>query len=278
MRQKSYDNTPTLYIVPTPIGNMEDMTFRALNVLKEVNVIFAEDTRVTKQLLQYYEIKKPLISSHLYNEEKNCDKELEYLNNHQNIAIVSDRGTPVISDPGYILIKKAIENNYNVVCLPGANALIPAYVMSGLSSGPFTFYGFLNNKESKRKKELIELENSQFPIIFYEAPHRIKDTLENIQEIFGNRKAVIAREITKKYEEIIRGNIDELIKETENIKGEIVLIIDGNHQKKDFSDLSIIDHINIYLKEGKTSKEAIKLVAKDRNLPKNEVYKEYHKK
>lgn len=278
MSQKSYDNTPTLYIVPTPIGNMEDMTFRAINVLKNVDVIFAEDTRVTKQLLSYFEIKKDLISSHLYNEKANCDKELEYLKEGKNIAVVSDRGTPVISDPGYILVKQAIENNYNVVCLPGANALIPAYVMSGISGGPFTFYGFLNSKETKRKKELQKLEDHKFPLIFYEAPHRITQTLKNIKEIFGNRQGVIAREITKKYEEIIRGTIDELIKNSENLKGEIVLIIDGNHQEKDFSDLSITDHINIYLKEGKNTKDAIKLVAKDRNIPKNEVYKEYHKK
>lgn len=278
MSQKSYDNTPTLYIVPTPIGNMDDMTFRAINTLKEVDVIFAEDTRVTKQLLNHFEIKKTLISSHLYNEQNNCDKELDYLKQGKNIAVVSDRGTPVISDPGYILVKQAIENNYNVVCLPGANALIPAYVMSGISGGPFTFYGFLNSKETKRKKELQELEDHKFPLIFYEAPHRITQTLKNIKEIFGNRQGVIAREITKKYEEIIRGTIDELIKNSENLKGEIVLIIDGNHQEKDFSDLSITDHINIYLKEGKTTKDAIKLVAKDRNIPKNEVYKEYHKK
>ena len=153
MIQKSYDNTSTLYIVPTPIGNMDDMTFRAINTLKEVDVIFAEDTRVTKQLLTHFEIKKTLISSHLYNEKNNCDKELDYLKQGKNIAVVSDRGTPVISDPGYILVRKAIENDYNVVCLPGANALIPAYVMSGISGGPFTFYGFLNSKETKRKKQ-----------------------------------------------------------------------------------------------------------------------------
>ncbi len=278
MIQKSYDNTPTLYIIPTPIGNMNDMTFRAINTLKEVDVIFAEDTRVTKQLLTHFEIKKTLISSHLYNEKNNCDKELDYLKQGKNIAVVSDRGTPVISDPGYILVRKAIENDYNVVCLPGANALIPAYVMSGISGGPFTFYGFLNSKETKRKKELKELAEYKFPIIFYEAPHRIMPTLKNIKEIFGNRQGVIAREITKKYEEIIRGTIDELIKNAEDLKGELVVIIDGNHQEKDFSDLSIIDHINIYLKEGKSSKDAIKLVAKDRNIPKSEVYKEYHKK
>ncbi len=278
MIQKSYDGKPTLYIVPTPIGNMEDITIRALNILKEADVIFSEDTRVTSRLLKHFNIKKRLISSHLYNENNNQEKELEYLKEGKTIALVSDRGTPLISDPGYILVKNAIENNYNVVCLPGATALVPALVMSGLGDGPFTFYGFLNSKESKRKKELETLKDHKFNIIFYEAPHRITKTLENIKEIFGNRNAAIAREISKKYEEIIRGNIENLIKSSENIKGEMVIIVEGNKEEKDYSNLSILDHINIYLKEGKDSKEAIKQVAKDRNLPKSEVYNEYHRR
>lgn len=278
MSQKSYDGKPTLYIVPTPIGNMEDITIRALNILKEADIVFSEDTRVTSNLLKHFDIKKRLISSHLYNENGNQEKELEYLKDGKTIALVSDRGTPLISDPGYILVKNAIENNYNVVCLPGATALIPALVMSGLGDGPFTFYGFLNSKESKRKKELEILKDHKFTIIFYEAPHRITKTLENIKEIFGNRKASIAREISKKYEEIIRGTIDDLIQASENIKGEIVIIVEGNKEEKDYSDLTILDHINIYLKEGKDSKEAIKQVAKDRNLPKSEVYNEYHRR
>ena len=278
MNQKSYDGKPTLYIVPTPIGNMEDITIRALNILKEADVIFSEDTRVTNQLLKHFDIKKRLISSHLYNENNNQDKEINYLKEGKTVALVSDRGTPLISDPGYILVKNAIDNGYNVVCLPGATALIPAFVMSGLGDGPFTFYGFLNSKESKRKKELEELKENKFTIIFYEAPHRITKTLENIKEIFGNRKASIAREISKKYEEIIRGTIEDLIKASENIKGEIVLIVEGNHEEKDYSNLSILDHINIYLKEGKDSKEAIKLVAKDRGIPTSEVYNEYHRR
>lgn len=276
MIQKSYDGTPTLYIVPTPIGNMEDITYRAVNILKEVDVIFSEDTRVTSMLLRHFGISKQLISSHLYNENSNCDKEIEILNEGKNVAVVSDRGTPVISDPGYILVKEAIKNNYNVVCLPGATAVIPALVMSGLGDSPFTFYGFLNSKESKRKKELEELKEHKFTLIFYEAPHRITKTLENILEIFGDRQGAIVREISKKYEEVIRGNISNLITKSEAIKGEIVLIIEGNKEEKDFTELSILDHINIYLKEGKDSKEAIKLVAKDRKIPKSEVYKEYH--
>lgn len=276
MNQQSYDNKPSLYVVPTPIGNLEDITLRAISTLKEVDIIFAEDTRVTKQLLNHLGINKQLVSSHLYNENGNCRKEIEYLKEGKNIAIVSDRGTPVISDPGNILVKEAINNNYNVICLPGPTALIPALVSSGLFEGPFTFYGFLNSKEFKRKKELETLKDHKYTLIFYEAPHRIKKTLENIKQIFGNRKASIAREISKKYEEIIRGNIEYLINQTNGIKGEIVLIIEGNKEEKDFTDLTILDHINLYLKEGKTSKEAIKQVAIDRNIPKSKVYKEYH--
>ena len=276
MKQKSYDGTPVVYLIPTPIGNMEDITIRALNILKEVEVIFSEDTRVTKKLLDYYNISKKLISSHLYNEENNKTKLLEYLKLGKSVAIVSDRGTPVISDPGYILAKTAIENNYNTVCLPGPTAFVPAIVMSGLPD-KFIFYGFLNSKETKRKKELENLKQQPFTIIFYEAPHRINKTLQNIKEIFGNRYCAIAREISKKYEEIIRGDIDYLIKETEEIKGEIVLIVEGNKEKHNFENLSIIEHIKLYIEDGLTSKEAIKLVAKERDIPKSEVYNEYHK-
>ena len=276
MIQKSYDASPTLYIVPTPIGNLEDITLRALNILKEVDVIFAEDTRTTKQLLNHFEIKNRLISSHLYNEIQNEEKEIDYLKQGKNIAIVSDRGTPVISDPGYILVKNAIKNGYNVVCLPGPTALIPAIVMSGLSGGPFTFYGFLNSKESKRKKELENLKSNPYPIVFYEAPHRLIKTLNNIYEIFGNRKIAIVREISKKYEEVIRETVENLLKTVENIKGEIVIVVEGNQEKESFNNLSIKKHVNLYIEDGLTPNEAIKKVAKERNVPKSKIYNEYH--
>ena len=276
MIQKSYDNSPTLYIVPTPIGNLEDITIRAINILKEVDIIFAEDTRVTKQLLNHFNIQNKLISSHLYNENQNEEKEIKYLKEGKNIAIVSDRGTPVISDPGYILVKNAIENGYNVVCLPGPTALIPALVMSGLSSGPFTFYGFLNSKESKRKKELELLKSTSYPIIFYEAPHRLIKTLNNIHEILGNRKIAIVREISKKYEEVIRGTVENILKTVENIKGEIVLIVEGNSKEPTFENISIKDHVDLYIEDGLTTNESIKKVAKERNIPKSIVYNEYH--
>ena len=277
MIQKSYDGTPNLYIVPTPIGNLEDITIRALNILKEVDIIFAEDTRTTKQLLNHYNITNKLVASHLYNETQNEEKELKYLKENKNIAIVSDRGTPVISDPGYILVKTAIENNYNVVCLPGPTAVIPALVMSGLSGGPFMFYGFLNSKESKRKKELETLKSITYPIAFYEAPHRLIKTLNNIYEIFGNRKIAIVREISKKYEEVIRGTVENILKTVENLKGEIVIVVEGNQEIKTFDNLSIKEHVNLYIEDGLTTNEAIKKVAKERSVSKSEIYSEYHK-
>ena len=277
MKQKSYDETPKLYIVPTPIGNLEDITLRALKILKEVDGIFAEDTRTTNILLKHFNINQKLYSSHLYNEDKMITKEIDFLKQNKNIAIVSDAGTPVISDPGYILVKEAIKNNYNVICLPGPTAIIPAVVMSGLAGGPFTFYGFLNSKESKRKKELENLKQNKYPIVFYEAPHRLLKTLNNMLEIFGNRSVAIVREISKRYEEVIRDNISNIIKETENIKGEIVIVIEGNEEQIQYENLTILDHINLYLEDGIIPKEAIKKVAKERNIPKSEVYNEYIK-
>ena len=277
MSQKSYNNSPTLYLIPTPIGNLEDITLRAINILKKVEVIFCEDTRVTALLLNHLDIKKKLISSHKFNESMNDDKLLEYLNNGVDVGLVTDRGTPIISDPGYELVKVAISNNFNVVALPGPTAFVPALITSGLSPQPFLFYGFLNSKESKMKKELEELKNEKATIIFYEAPHRIQSTLSIIRDILGNRNACISREISKKFEEIYRGTIDELLLETIEIKGEIVLIVAGNNEANHYDHLTIIEHVNLYIKEGYSSKDAIKKVSNDRGLNKSEVYKEYHR-
>ncbi len=274
MSQKSYNNTPTLYIVPTPIGNLDDFTFRGVNTLKEVDAIFSEDTRVTSNLLNHFGIKKHLISSHKFNEEKSVIKLLEYLKSGKNIALVTDRGTPLISDPGNICVKKVVENGYNVVSLPGATALIPALTSSGLDASRFLFYGFLNNKRTKRIKELKTLESIKETIIFYEAPHRIIDTLEDIKEVFKERYVSISREISKKYEEIYRGNIEEVIKEINEPKGEFVIIIEGNKNKANYDDITIKEHVSMYIEDGVSEKEAIKMVAKDRNISKNEVYKE----
>lgn len=276
MSQKSYNNTPTVYIIPTPIGNMEDITIRSINTLKLVDVIFCEDTRVTSLLLKHLDIKKKLISSHKFNEDKNDNKLLEYLENGQNVGIVTDRGTPIISDPGYELVKIAIENNYNVVSLPGPTAFVPALTSSGISPQPFTFYGFLNSKSSKRKKELETLQKHTETLIFYEAPHRIVETLNDMLSVLGNRKISISREISKKFEEIYRGNIKDIMDSMVDVKGELVIVLAGNDTENTYDNLTIIEHVNLYIKEGLKTMDAIKKVAKDRNLSKNDVYKEYH--
>lgn len=276
MVQKSYDNSPTVYLIPTPIGNLEDITLRAINILKEVDVIFSEDTRVTALLLNHLKIKKKLIPSHEYNETENKDKLLEYLKDNKNVGIVTDRGTPIISDPGYELVKIALEHGYNVVGLPGPTALIPALITSGLDPAPFLFYGFLNSKDSKREKELEELKKEKATLIFYESPHRLEKMLESILKIFGNRKISISREISKKFEEVIRGNIEEVIELIDNIKGEFVIIVEGNKDSVDYTKITIIDHVNSYIKAGNSINEAIKLVAKDRGVTKKEIYNEYH--
>lgn len=276
MSQKSYNNAPTLYLIPTPIGNMEDITIRTINILKMVDVIFSEDTRVTSRLLHFLNIKKTLIANHEYNEKENGEKILKLLKEGKNVGLVSDRGTPIISDPGYYLAITAIENNYNVVSLPGPTALIPALTSSGIEPSPFLFYGFLNSKESRRKKELEKLKDNSFTMIFYEAPHRIENTLKNLLEVFGTRKISISREITKKFEEIYRGNIEEVMEEIKGAKGEMVIVVSGNHEEKSYDELSITEHVNIYLTQGMTTKDAIKKVARDRNLKTSDVYNKYH--
>jgi len=277
MSQKSYDNSPTLYLIPTPIGNMDDLTFRTIETLKMVDVLFCEDTRETGKLLKSLNISKKMVANHDHNETSNYEKLEEYLSLGNNVGLVSDRGTPVISDPGFELARYASERGYNVVGLPGANALIPALIMSGINPKPFLFYGFLNSKESKRIKELEELEQEKATLIFYEAPHRINDTLLNISQVLGNnRKMSISREITKKYEEIYRGTVQELINQKNEYKGELVLVVEGNNSKKEY-EMSIIEHINLYIEDGYSSKDAIKMVSKERNMKKSEVYDEYLK-
>ena len=274
MSQKSYDNTPTLYLVPTAIGNLDDFTFRGVEILKKVDVIFSEDTRVTLNLLNHFNIKKHLVASHKFNEEKSSAKLLSYLNEGKNVALVTDRGTPLLSDPGNICVKKVVEMGYNVVSLPGATAAIPALTSSSIDSSRFLFYGFLNSKQSKRIKELELLKDVKYTIIFYEAPHRIIDTLNDMKQVFKNRYISISREISKKYEEIYRGTIEEVIKELNEPKGEFVIVVSGNDEEVSYDDLSIQDHVDMYVRDGYTLKDAIKKVAKDRNVAKNEIYRE----
>ena len=217
-----------------------------------------------------------MISNHNFNEIKNHEKLLNYLQKGYNVGLVSDRGTPIISDPGYELVKLAIDNNFNIIALPGPTALIPALIVSGLEPSPFLFYGFLNNKEEKRKKELEKLKCLEYTMIFYESPHRIVKTLTNMLEIFGNRKISISREISKKFEEVYRGNIELIIHEVNNIKGELVIILEKNKEEKNYDNLSVVEHVNLYIKEGLDIKDSIKRVSQDRQISKNEVYRDYH--
>lgn len=277
MWQNSYDGKPTLYLVPTPIGNLEDMTFRSVEVLKNVDVIFSEDTRVTLVLLNHFDIKKKLISLHDHNEDMVKDKVLSYLKDNKNVAIVTDRGTPIVSDPGYKTVKYVSDNGYNVVGLPGACAFVPAFIVSGLPSEHFLFYGFLNSKDSKMREELNNLKNFENTIIFYEAPHRLIKCLQAILDFFGDRYVSISKEISKLHESVFRGNISDAIKSFDVVKGEYVIVVDGfKRNSDDYSNLSVVEHVNMYVKSGLYVMDAIKMVAKERNIPKSEIYKEYH--
>lgn len=274
MWQKSYDNTPSVYIVPTPIGNLEDMTFRAINTLKMVDVIFSEDTRVTLQLLNHFDIKKKLIHMDDHNEETVKNNVLSYLELGKNVAIVTDRGTPIISDPGYKTVKFLKEKRYNVIVLPGATAFVPALVASGISSEHFVFYGFLSSKEKKMYDELNMLKDNDYTLVFYEAPHRILRTLNALLEVFGDRIISISREISKLHESVFVGKISEAIN-TIDVKGEFVIIVSPCQEIVN-DDMSIIESVDMYIRSGLSSMDAIKRVAKERKIPKNDIYKEYH--
>ncbi len=276
-RQKSFsNNNPTLFLVATPIGNLDDMTFRAVETLKKVDLIYAEDTRVSGKLMKHFEIKGSLRTYHDFNKEVKTTEIINELISGKDIAIISDAGYPLISDPGYFLIREAIKEDINVVSIPGANALLAALVVSGIPPHPFTFYGFLDHKEGKRKKELTSLVNHQETLVFYESPHRITKTIKNIYEIFGERELVIARELTKKYEEIIRGTTKSLL-DIQDLKGEIVIVVSGKKARIEESNLTILEEVNKLIASGLSSKEAIKQVAKNRKILKNDVYMEYHK-
>lgn len=276
MIQKSYNNTASLYLIPTPIGNLEDITIRSLNTLKFVDVILSEDTRNTGILLSNYDIHKKLISCHEYNEEKMINTVISMLENGNNIGLVTDQGTPIISDPGFIIARGVIDAGFNVISLPGATAFVPALTASGIAPSPFLFYGFLNSKESKKKQELNSLKEYPFTIIFYESVHRIKDTLTTMLDIFGDRKIAICRELSKIHEEITRDTISKIISLVDKMKGEFVIVVEGNSNIMDYSDLDILEHVKLYLDDGLSEKEAIKIVAKERNVPKSVIYSEYH--
>lgn len=274
MWQKSYDGSPSVYLVPTPIGNLRDITLRALDILESVDIIFSEDTRVTAQLLKHYNIKKKLVALHDHNEDKVKEKVLYYLKEGKNVALTTDRGTPIISDPGYKTVEYIKNNGFNVIGLPGACAFVPALISSGISAENFLFYGFLNSKEGKRIKELEKLESFEKTIIFYEAPHRIKNTISNILTVFGDRTISISREISKKYESIYYGKISNVLSDLDEIKGEFVIIVEGKKNVK--KEINVLEEVDKLIKQEMSVSDAIKKVAKDNNLSKNEVYNKYH--
>lgn len=277
MIQKSYDKSPSLYLIPTPIGNVDDITIRALDTLKSVDELLCEDTRTTSIILKHYDIKNKLTSCHEYNESKIVDYVLSKLEKGLNIGLVTDQGSPIISDPGFILSRAVIDAGYNVISLPGATAFVPALSSSGIEPSPFLFYGFLNSKKSKQISELKELEKIRFSIIFYESVHRIKSTLNNMLDIFGDRYICIGREISKVFEEYSRGKISELIDLVDSMKGEFVIVVEGNKEIIDYSNLDVVKHVSLYL-DDMSEMDAIKRVAKERNVSKSVIYSEYHKR
>lgn len=266
-----------LYLVSTPIGNLEDITLRALRILKEADLIAAEDTRRTLSLLSHLEIKKSVTSYYEHNAKSKGEYLISLLEEGKNIALVSDAGTPAISDPGEDIVKLCIEKNIRIVPVPGATAFVPALVCSGMQTKNFTFLGFLSTVNKERKEQLKNYSEITNTMIFYEAPHKLKKTLNDFLETFGNRKIAICRELTKIYEEIKQTTIEEAIAfyEDNDPRGEFVLVIEGGEKKDDnefLNNLPLCEHINYYINQGMQKKDALKSVAKDRGVSKRDVY------
>jgi len=274
-----------IYLVATPIGNLSDISIRAVDTLKNVDIIACEDTRNTIKLLNHFEIKAPLTSYHEYNKIDKAYELCEKVKTGKNIAFVSDAGMPAISDPGYELVDIAYKQGLNVTVIPGASAVVSALAISGISSRRFSFEGFLPNDKNEKKEILTELSQESRTIILYEAPHRLLKTLKELFECMGDRKISIVRELTKLHEEVIRGNLGKIIADYEScdiaVRGEYVLVIEGksllekrSERQKSFEEISIKEHFDKYILMGLDKKEAMKAVAKDRGIQKREVYKE----
>lgn len=269
-----------LYLVATPIGNLDDITLRAINTLKEVDFIAAEDTRHSLKLLNHLNISKPLISYHRHNENIKSDLLIDKLLDNKNIALITDAGTPIISDPGEEIVKIALEKNIKVVPIPGACALITALISSGLNASSFSFLGFLPLNKKNRKPKLEEIQNSKNTVILYEAPHKLISTLQDLNKILENRKIVLAKELTKIHESFISGTANELLQKIENPKGEFVMVIEGNNNSEnDYLDfinsLSLEEHYQFYSSQGFSKNDIIKKIAKDKNVSKNEIYQHF---
>lgn len=270
-----------LYLVATPIGNLDDITFRAVEILKMVDVIAAEDTRHSLKLLNHLGISKPLISYHRHNEEDKSEVLIKKILDGENIAIITDAGTPAISDPGEEIVKVAIKNNIEIIPIPGACALINALIISGMDTKEFSFYGFLPMNKKLRKNKIEEIKKDKKTIIIYEAPHKILNTLKELNSEIGNINMVLVKELTKIHETVFRGTISEIIPKIENIKGEIIIILEGNKNNDEenainlLNELNLEEHYKYYENKGLEKKEIIKKIAKDKNVNKNEIYKQF---
>jgi|DewCreStandDraft_4_1066084.scaffolds.fasta_scaffold02534_4 16S rRNA (cytidine1402-2'-O)-methyltransferase len=274
-------NGGKLYIVPTPIGNLSDITIRALDVLKKTNIIIAEDTRITKKLLNHYQIKSELISYHKFNESKRVNFILDLLKSGKIISLVSDAGTPLLSDPGFVIVKEVIKQGFNVEALPGPSSILPSLILSGFNPERFLFYGFLNKKSSIRNKEIKEIGKIPYPVILFESPLRIMILLEEILNILGDREVAIIKELTKIYESVMRGKISEVssLLNKENLKGEFVLILGPCKEiTADTKSEELNEKINFYLKTGKTKKEIVGIISDEFGIKRNDAYKIVHNK
>ena len=270
-------NKATLFLVATPIGNLNELTSRAIETLKNVSVIACEDTRNSLKLLSHFDIHTKMISYHNFNEEESSNGIINLLRQGEDVALISDAGYPLISDPGYILVNKVIDEGFNIVTVSGPNAAINALVASGLKTTHYLFYGFLNAKQSQAKKELEELKEFPYTIVFYEAPHRIEKTLKLMLDVLGDRKACLARELTKLHEEFIRGNLSDLCK-LQELKGEMVVVVEGHDNKQEEVDINdLIKEVDKLVTSGLKTKEAIKQIAEKYNYSKNNLYNTYLK-
>ncbi len=273
----SNDNKATLYVLATPIGNLTEISDRLKETISLVDAIFCEDTRVSSKILNHLGIKKSLYSAYENKENEAAKQIISFLKNNQSVALMSDAGYPGISDPGNKIIQQVIENNYPIVVINGPCALIQSVVASGMDTSHFYFYGFLDPRSAKRKKELQSLVSFENTIVFYQSPHKLLETLQDMLEVLGDRKICLCRELTKKFEEYIRGTISEIIEISDTLKGEMVIVVEGNKTKEVEIDKTLIELIDIKIKQGLTKNEAIKEVAKAYNVSKNELYNFYHK-
>lgn len=284
-RQKSYDihDTGRLYIVATPIGNLDDITFRAIQTLKDVDIIAAEDTRQTQKLLNHYNIKTAMLSYHEHSREQREQQILDMLHVGKNVALVSDAGLPAISDPGQPLVARCIFEQIPVIPIPGVNAALSGLVASGLATDTFLFIGFLPREHKKRFEVLQHYQHQRDTLLFYEAPHRLKDMLQDVLAVLGNRRMMVARELTKRYEEMLHGSVREIIElcERETLKGEMTVVVEGASEGLEDSEvwwdgITIDTHVTLWMEKGLSSKEAIKKVAEERKVPKREIYNAFH--